>query len=411
MSTPILPSKSLPNSTTPQTKPSKPIVTAPRIDIEPIYTALQSALGAHDWALYKEAISLFVLGSLNQDELSRRTPFIGVNAQRVHLHNQFIAAVYGNAGRDPPEPGVANWVSANDKPTLVAKPTSGDGAEQRLKTEVMALTGRERRRLKQIQEDPFDMFTRTMDEYHQARNLRLPDATAISAGGFASKTNWEPEIRKRYNQPLFVETNEFPDPETVQARMVPICYEEGLTNGAAAGAAEFVSLAAEFYIKEALSSFIGRVATNGENFVRTGTFKRQLEKEEDMWMRGEIQKNAVGLLPAEVEANHQRKPLNMSDLKIAVQLGDPYLGAVPLLAGQIMASGWADPEEQKADERTAQRAERVAQAPKATINNHLTNGDAMDIDEQAQDFGWQGAASVDQNALHSALDDILAIGD
>lgn len=67
-----------------------------------------------------------------------------------HLHNQLIAGIYGNVSRDSPEPGVAPWVSANDKPTVVSKPVSGDAAEQRLKTEIMQLPGRERRRLKEI---------------------------------------------------------------------------------------------------------------------------------------------------------------------------------------------------------------------------------------------------------------------
>ena len=67
-----------------------------------------------------------------------------------HLHNQLIAAIYGNVTRDLPEPGVAPWVSANDKPTVLSKPVSGDAAEQRLKMEVMQLPARDRRRLKEI---------------------------------------------------------------------------------------------------------------------------------------------------------------------------------------------------------------------------------------------------------------------
>jgi len=60
-----------------------------------------------------------------------------------------VAGIYGNIGRDPPEPGVAPWVSANDKPTVLSKPVSGDAAEQRLKTEVMQLPARDRRRIKE----------------------------------------------------------------------------------------------------------------------------------------------------------------------------------------------------------------------------------------------------------------------
>jgi hypothetical protein len=51
-----------------------------------------------------------------------------------------------------PDHGVASWVSANDKPTTGAgsKPVSGDAAEQRLKTEVMQLPSRDRRRMKDL---------------------------------------------------------------------------------------------------------------------------------------------------------------------------------------------------------------------------------------------------------------------
>lgn len=41
-------------------------------------------------------------------------------------------------------------MSANDKPTVLSKPVVGDAAEQRLKTEVMQLPARERRRLKEV---------------------------------------------------------------------------------------------------------------------------------------------------------------------------------------------------------------------------------------------------------------------
>ena len=67
-----------------------------------------------------------------------------------HLHNQLIAGIFANVTRDLPEPGVAPWVSANDKPTVLAKPISGDAAEQRLKTEIMRLPARDRRRLKEV---------------------------------------------------------------------------------------------------------------------------------------------------------------------------------------------------------------------------------------------------------------------
>lgn len=94
-----------------------------------------------------------VKGHLNQSEFSSRVDhIICADAKTEHLHNNFICAVIGNLSRDLPDHGVASWVSANDKPTVVSKPVSGDLAEQRLKTEVMQLPPRDRRRIKAIPE-------------------------------------------------------------------------------------------------------------------------------------------------------------------------------------------------------------------------------------------------------------------
>ena len=92
-------------------------------------------------------------GQLNQNELSFQIDyFITADPHVEHLHNQFMTALYGNVSRDPPEPGVAAWVSSNDKPVAVSKPVTGDAAEQRLKTEVKQLPAKDRRRLKAIPE-------------------------------------------------------------------------------------------------------------------------------------------------------------------------------------------------------------------------------------------------------------------
>lgn len=154
-------------------KTAKPATNAQRIELEPIYTSLKSAIGDR-WGEYKEAIGLFFLGmyiykpqvlqarqeakecrlligQLNQNELSLRIDHYIVSEPTVeNLHNQLIAAIYGNITRELPDQGVAPWVSANEKPMVLSKPVSGDAAEQRLKTEVMQLPARERRRLKEI---------------------------------------------------------------------------------------------------------------------------------------------------------------------------------------------------------------------------------------------------------------------
>ncbi|KAF2195772.1 hypothetical protein K469DRAFT_544621 [Zopfia rhizophila CBS 207.26] len=415
---PIISTKSLPTPA-PVSKPAeKRTVTAPRIDVEPLYTTLKSAIGDADWAKYKEAISHFLLGTLNQEELTRKLSPILATPSLEHTHNQFILAIYGNVFRDPPEPGIASWVSANDKPTAVAKPNTGDEAEKRLKHEVMQLSRRERNRLKKIQESPFDAFTGLMSEYHDARRIKQPDTGPASAGGY-QKTNWDLEIRKRYTQPLFTETHEFPDAESIAARMLPICYENGLPSGHTPDCAAFMNIATETYIKEALSNFFSRVNSNGTGYIRTAEFKRKVEREEERVARGEIGRSAGGLLPVDIEEARKRRPLCMEDIKLALELGDSYLGQVPLISGGITNGRFLD-----ADGADASNEEVLSKGLAAVVNgigttsptaqnNSLTHGFHIDLGDPMiieDDWTWQGGSVQDMNGLDSVLDGCLAIG-
>lgn len=61
-STPVTASKTLPSATPSSFKASKPAAPAPRVDLEPIYTSLKSAVSSQNWSTYKDAISGFMLG-------------------------------------------------------------------------------------------------------------------------------------------------------------------------------------------------------------------------------------------------------------------------------------------------------------------------------------------------------------
>ena len=111
-----------------------------------------------------------------------------------HLHNNLICAIAFNCAREPPEGGVASWVSANDKPqtSLGSKPAlSGDAAELRLKAEVKQLPPRDRRRLKAagIAVDGADGMDGALglkmqlETYHSAMQMRGPDAAEANKGG------------------------------------------------------------------------------------------------------------------------------------------------------------------------------------------------------------------------------------
>jgi transcriptional coactivator HFI1/ADA1 len=97
---------------------------------------------------------IFFAGRLNHVELAERIDPIltSPTGEKEHLHNQLICGILGNMTREMPDPGLAPWVSAHDKPATGAgtKPTTGDAAERRRKLEVMQLPARDRRRIKDL---------------------------------------------------------------------------------------------------------------------------------------------------------------------------------------------------------------------------------------------------------------------
>lgn len=219
------------------------------------------------------------------------------------------------------------------------------------------------------------------------------------------KLDWELEIRKRYAQPLASETGEFPDAESIHARMVPICYEESVVSGAGFSCAEFMAIATETFVKEVLSSVFSRTRSNGPsgtiNAMVTRKYRRQLEREELAFTRGEITKDAAtGLLPIEAKEASSRQPLGVRDLRLALVLGGGLLGQMPLIVDEIMTSYDEDELE----------LERQGDAPagwkQAAIGN-LTDTDDMDVDDT--DWEWEGGTVAEREHLGSLLDECLAL--
>ena len=390
---------------------------------------------------------LIYTGKLNLSEFALRTDhFLDGDTQIEHLHNRLLSGLLANVGREPPEGGVAPWVSANDKPTAgLSKSTAGNEAERRLKTEVMQLPARERRRLKDLSEPEVrNPIPETVLAFHQAKQLKPPsDIPPPSAGGL-NRTNWELEIRKRYNQPLAAETGEFPDADTIQARMAPICYEEALPNGATAPCAGYLATALEFFIKEVVSNMFIKTRTNMSGGSVAGAmdhrFKQQFAMEEDAAQRGDIGRvgGPGGLLPIQARGAASRRPLGIGDLKLAIRTGESIMGNFAFINTAVEESKPEGEYEEYRDRRReveqairlheeseARRAKMFDSLDKDTIMNgteeiSLVNGDKQlngDTNgfangvlahfEDDDDLGWQGGSRNSRNALSSAIDEVL----
>lgn len=224
-----------------------------------------------------------------------------------------------------------------------------------------------------------------------------------------SLADWELEIRKRYAQPLAAETGEFPDAESIHARMVPICYEESLPSGAGLPCAEFMAIATETFVKEVLSSVFARTRSNGPSGTMNGMmmrkYRQQLEREELAYTRGEITKDtATGLLPIEAKEAGLRRPLGVRDLRMALQLGGNILGHMPLIMDQIMGGYFEDELETEKQDRLENGVE----------SDEQVKGDEMDMDmdmdldvDSVSD--WEGGNTADQSQLSALLDECLSM--
>ncbi|KAL6704149.1 hypothetical protein ACN47E_008709 [Coniothyrium glycines] len=425
--TPTLSSATLPSLDISLKKPSAP--RTPRIDVEPLYSAVKCSISDADWTIYKKTISFFLLGNLNQEEMSRTLKGILNVPALEHAHNALVTAIYANTWRDAPDPGIASWVSSADKVSSGTVKGTGDESEKRLKGEVMGLSRRERRRLKGITNDGVVGVGGAAQEYVDARRAKTIDVTSLqipSGGGFG-KTNWDIEIRKRYTSALSSETHEFPTATSISHRLLPICYESGLPQGHTPDCPEILNIATETFIKEALASLLSKVSQNGPGYVRTGSFKKKFAKEERAVERGELQRGPAGDLPIEADERRTRKLLCMEDLRLALELGDGYLGQTPFIAGSIMNSRYLDtpgmdsvypllPNGIATTTTTngvhASKQECFGDSWTVSFPEYESTGDPMQIDTLFDEtMVWQGGSVQDVDELNGTLDDILSFSE
>ena len=322
---------------------------------------------------------------------------------------------------------------------------ASDAGEQRLKVEVMGLPARDRRRLKGLGaagDKPEDdsVLKRKYEDYYQAGKICVPENVPPSAGGL-NKTNLGLEIRKRYTQPLFSETLEFPVAAGVFSRMIPICYEESVASGSSMPCAELVTAASEIFVKDLLSSIFNRTRANGPRYdngaaggVSTAAYMRQQEREDHDFRNGKLQKALdSGLLPIEHREASARRPIGITDLKVASGVGRGLWNGMPLIGSRVAEAAYenefddaaaaaaAVEEKTRAEESTATAtaaAAAAASAAPATApkNPHsvappsaagIIERDDMDVDDD--DFGWPGGGAADRQALASLLEDCLSI--
>lgn len=268
----------------------------------------------------------------------------------------------------------------------------------------------------------------SIHDYISSKQIKIPDSVPASAGGlnktstkpthphdfyplpsFLStflivRPDWDPEIRKHYTQPLYSETLEFPDLDSISLRMRPICFEESLPQGFSPPCPEYLATATEQYIKDVIGSLLVKTRSNvgfaGLTGVRTHPRSRWKNKGE-----------------AHLEAERERekwaqRPLNGGDLRFALGRGEIGFGGSKAIIKSVMG-GWDEGilEGWGRDLDLALDVEGFEELPNGSANKGKANGMTNGIHEDPDDgWGWEGGGKTDRMRLGGLLDECLAIG-
>jgi transcriptional coactivator HFI1/ADA1 len=246
--------------------------------------------------------------------------------------------------------------------------------------------------------------------------------------------DWDIEIRKRFAHSLASESGEFPDSSTIETRMLPICYETGLVSGHAPDASHFMSVATETFVKEVLSSIFSKTRSNGPgvlgsagtgggaSWIQSHKYRTQLEREEEAFLRGEVQRDKNGLLPTEAKAASERGALGMADVRTALEMGDCGLGQMPVVVQQIMF-GYREGELEAYNDFSWPDGYDLETAVKGDLDDDVAMGGMngtntvngingvkgdLDLPGELDDFGWEGGELERIAALDNLLDSCLA---
>lgn len=197
-----------------------------------------------------------------------------------------------------------------------------------------------------------------------------------------------------------------------------MCYEAGLSNGHATDAAQFITIATETFIKEFLSVVFRRTRSNGPGdsgsagspagaaWIQTRKYRRRLRREESALAKGEISRDKSGLLPIEAKAASERRPLDIADLRVALDIGDCYLSNFPAVVKSIVYN-YREGELEHWDNYTYVDGYKPTELEDVTMGGTNGHSDPMDIDSEDHG-GWAGAENMDMQALDGVLESCLA---
>ncbi|RPA72221.1 hypothetical protein BJ508DRAFT_76997 [Ascobolus immersus RN42] len=354
-----------------------------RVDYESVYNQLSEGMDASEWSLYKDAVGRFLTGKITRPELLTliqplldKTP--SQRTHKIRLHNQFLLLLPLNAHRPDPPQTPAHFVSSSTLPTHSYRSTPAQ-TELRLKTEVMALPYRDRKRIKQLPLSPPPSPPPEMIDFGHAPTGAAAGTQRPDWGVFASQAM------------------EFPDHEAMRARMAPIAYSCGLKPAISPDLVAFVTLASETFVKEILGSVLSR------------TSKHRRPRDEDGAYIPQVAGKGPARRPKRRYDEIEEKLITMDDIRLSCSLGENLVHLLPGALGRIMvgAGGRGEREYWREVEGKGGRRGWMRREEERVEHRFGKPEESTDKEGEEEDLGWVGSSGKDREELKGLLDGIL----
>jgi len=191
--------------------------------------------------------------------------------------------------------------------------------------------------------------------------------------------------------------------------MLPICFEEGVLNGYTAETPNYMNRATDTVLKNFLAQIFSATRSNGPRpgWIQTGQYKRQLQREQVAFVKGELRKSVTGRLPVEQESERRRRALGITDIRLVLDSSGSMLGRTPPLSMMTFEALGVDDEANVRDslaEATRMKKGGMMAPPKPLSNGVAINGIHVDSNVN-NDFGWAGGSEQDRMDLDKLLEE------
>ncbi|ODV60914.1 Hfi1p ASCRUDRAFT_35372, partial [Ascoidea rubescens DSM 1968] len=250
---------------------STPLIDSKRIDLQTLINKFHNQLGDKNWLKYQSIFSSFILGKLSRNEFENEITKIINSNLLINFHNQFILSNLANSVRINPSPNshisgfgfnnnnLFNMNNSNKKKKNLNNYKFNNQYEV-LKTNIMSLPVKERRRIKNIKRDSgkSNLLSANSSLYitNPQNNKSSSQPREVITG---NAVTWSQDIMTGFQTLLASESYELPDKDTLNYRMTGIMREHGLFGSLDENSINVMSMAIESHLKTIIEETIDLV--------------------------------------------------------------------------------------------------------------------------------------------------------